>query len=378
MGGLGVHHFHNFKTEDIFYTSLPLYHSAGGMLGTGQVIIFGSTMALRKKFSVSNFWSDCIAYKVTVIQYIGEICRYLLAQPESPHDKEHKVRLMFGNGLRREIWEKFVRRFGIPEVGEFYASTEGNANITNIDSTVGSVGFVPRLLYPLVHFKIIRVNEQTGEIIRDPKTGLAIICKPNESGEFVGTIIRNHIYKDFQGYVGSASSEQKIARNIFKAGDTVFRSGDLMIMDELGYFYFKDRCGDTFRWKGENVSTNEVEAIISSTTQLKDCVVYGVQIIGTEGKAGMAAIVDDNANLDLDILARSLERKLPVYARPLFLRITAQIDATGTYKLKKIDLQKEGFDIQQVTDPVYFFQNGKYVPLDSQLYKQILAGEVRL
>ncbi|CAG7699633.1 unnamed protein product [Allacma fusca] len=185
--------------------------------------------------------------------------------------------------------------------------------------------------------------------------------------------------RNFQGYAGSTTkTEQKIARNVIRPGDLVFRSEDQMVMDELGYFCFRDRFGDTFRWKGENVSTTEVESVITSITQLKDCIVYGVQIPGTEGRAGMAAIVDPSASLDLGVLASGVQSKLPAYARPLFLRLTKQIETTGTFKLKKLDMQKEGFDILSIAEPIYFYQGGKYVRLAEPLYHQILSGDLRL
>ncbi|CAG7716241.1 unnamed protein product [Allacma fusca] len=191
-------------------------------------------------------------------------------------------------------------------------------------------------------------------------------------------IAGGHVWKDYQGYVGSKANDQKIARNVFKMGDIAFRSGDILVMDEKGYFYFKDRCGDTFRWKGENVSTTEVEEAIGVVTKQKECTVYGVQIPGTEGRAGMAAIVDENDHVDLYALANGLEKKLPPYARPVFVRIVKQIETTGTYKLKKLELQKEGFDITSINDKVYFYHKGKYVLLEKGLYSQIMNGQIRL
>jgi len=374
----GGHYMQNIQEDDIQYTALPLYHTAGGMLGIGQAVSYGTTTVIRKKFSASSFWKDCIRYKVTIAQYIGEICRYLYSQPPSPEDKQHRVHRMYGNGLRPEIWQNFVDRFGIKHIGEIYGSTEGNCNIVNIDSKVGAVGFFPRLAYPLLPTSLVKIDDETGEILRDKKTLRVINCKPNETGELIGKIIANNPLRDFQGYADEVAKEKKIIRDAFKKGDAWFRSGDILTMDEYGYFYFKDRTGDTFRWKGENCSTAEVEAVISNVCGLNDAVAYGVEIPGNEGRAGMAAIADPNGTLDLDALAIGVTKNLPPYARPLFVRILKEVELTGTYKLRKVDYQKEGFDINKIKDKMYFFTNSKFIPLDSTLYESLMAGKTRL
>ncbi|CAL8072558.1 unnamed protein product [Orchesella dallaii] len=378
MAANGVHYLNCVTKDDIIYDSLPLYHMTGGMVGVGQTLVFGSSLVIRKKFSATQFWKDCIKYNVTVAQYLGETCRYLLAQPPSPEDTAHKVRLMSGNGLRHEIWADFAKRFNIPEIGEVYGSTEGNANLTNIDSTTGAVGFVPRFLYSVLPTALIKVDKHTGEPIRDPKTGLCIRCKPNEPGELMAKIVEKHPIRDFQGYTDDKSTSKKIVRDVFAKGDSVFRSGDILVMDNLCYFYFKDRTGDTYRWKGENVSTAEVGALISSFTSHKDAVVYGVKVPNTEGRAGMLAIVDPTGSVDLERLATGISRNLPPYARPIFLRFLDEVDMTGTYKLKKFRLQDEGYDVTKIKDKMYFLQSGKFQILDETLMKQIDSGEIRL
>jgi solute carrier family 27 fatty acid transporter 1/4 len=285
---------------------------------------------------------------------------------------------MFGNGLRPQIWDAFAKRFNIKTISEFYGATEGNCNIININNHVGSVGFISMIapfIYPVT---LIRVDEITGDPIRDHKTGLVLRCKPNEPGELVGKIVDNHPVREFDGYADSTSTTKKIVRNVFRKGDAAFRTGDVLVMDEFGYFFFKDRTGDTFRWKGENCSTAEVEAVVSNVCGLKDAVVYGVEIPGADGRAGMAAILDPDESLDLEALATGVTKSLPSYARPLFIRIVKQMDMTGTYKMKKVDLQKEGFDVTKISDKILFFSGGKYIPVDNELYSKLSSGQMRL
>nr|XP_045610957.1 long-chain fatty acid transport protein 4-like isoform X4 [Procambarus clarkii] len=267
----------DIKPNDVIYTPLPLYHLASGILGSGLAILDGIPVVIKRKFSVSAYWNDCNKYGCTVAQYIGEICRYLLNTPEKPEDKRHNIRLMFGNGLRPNIWKDFQSRFSIPRISEFYGSTEGNANIINMDGKPGAVGFVS-VLFPSVYpVALIKVDEDTREVVRDAN-GMCILCKPGEPGEFIGKIVKDDPVRDFHGYADDSATKKKIVRDVFKKGDYAFLSGDILMMDEEGYLYFKDRTGDTFRWKGENVSTNEVEAVISKVAGHADVVVYGVEV----------------------------------------------------------------------------------------------------
>ncbi|KAJ4435704.1 hypothetical protein ANN_18320 [Periplaneta americana] len=414
---VGVHYMLNVQNDDILYTPLPLYHTAGGMVGVGQVLLFGCTMAIRTKFSASNFWADCVTFKCTVAQYIGEMCRYLLSVPSRPEERQHDVRLMFGNGLRPQIWESFVTRFGIKQIGEFYGATEGNSNLVNINSTVGAVGFVPRYAGPIYPVALIRIDENSGEPIRG-NNGLCIRCSPvpfcaYDCGTLhVGNSFRHHMNQamdlssrlfylpfllmlrrtrgfcgknqpkkaisNFSGYADRAATEKKIVYDVFTRGDQVFNSGDILVMDEFGYFYFKDRTGDTFRWRGENVATSEVEAVVSNVAGLKDAVVYGVEVPNVEGRAGMAAVLDTDGTLNLVSLARGVQDHLPSYARPLFIRVLLELEMTGTYKLKKKDLQLEGFNPNKIKDSLYFLSGGQYIPLTLKLYDDIVCGRVRL
>ncbi|CAL1260944.1 unnamed protein product [Larinioides sclopetarius] len=377
--GTGIHYMNRIQDEDVLYTALPLYHTAGGILSLAQTLVFGNTCGIRSKFSASKFWDDCIKYEATVAQYIGELCRYILAQPEKPQDRQHKVRLMFGNGLRPQIWQQFVDRFNIANIGELYGSTEGNANVINIDNKVGAVGFMSRIIPTIYPVSLIKVDANTGEPIRDNK-GLCIRCEPGEPGEFVGKIITSDPIRQFDGYVNQSATKKKIIRDCFTKGDMAFLSGDLLVMDEDGYLFFVDRTGDTFRWRGENVSTMEVEGMISNILHHTDSVVYGVEVPGNEGRAGMAAISDPEHKVDLKLLFKELSLSLPAYAVPLFTRICDNLESTGTFKLKKVDLQKEGFNPSTIKDPLYYLnkKEGAYVPLDTEAYEKICNGQIRL
>ncbi|KAE9555059.1 hypothetical protein FO519_001720 [Halicephalobus sp. NKZ332] len=368
--------------DDRLYVTMPMYHSAAGILGIGQVFARGATVVIRKKFSASNFWKDCVTYKCTVSQYIGEICRYLLAQKSVPEERMHTVRLMFGNGLRGEIWPDFVNRFGIKRIGELYGSTEGNSNIVNLDNHVGACGFFPiypfvTVLYPV---RLLKVDSETGELSRD-QNGLCISCQPGDIGEMVGVIKDNDPLLRFEGYVDKSDTQKKVIRDAFKKGDAVFSSGDVLYWDLLGYLYFKDRRGDTYRWKGENVSTMEVEGILQPIMSIEDATVYGVEIRGREGKAGMIGVtLTQDADIEqfLSDAAKRLSDNLAAYAIPVFLRICKEVDKTGTFKLKKTVLQKEGFDLERCKgDPLYYWESGerKFKSMDKKMQEAIESGE---
>uniref|UniRef100_A0A9J2PVS8 long-chain-fatty-acid--CoA ligase n=1 Tax=Ascaris lumbricoides TaxID=6252 RepID=A0A9J2PVS8_ASCLU len=364
-------------SSDRMYITLPMYHSQGGVVGIGQTIIRGCTSVVRRKFSASNFWKDCFKYDCTVSQYIGEICRYLLAQKEIPEEKLHRVRLMYGNGLRAEIWSEFVNRFNIAKIGELYGSTEGNSNIVNIDNRVGACGFFPiyPFISPLYPVRLLKIDEETGELLRGPN-GLCIPCHPGETGEMVGVIKDNDILLRFEGYVSNEESNKKIIRNAIHEGDAVFCSGDVVHWDEFGYLYFKDRRGDTFRWKGENVSTTEVEGILQPMKMIADVTVYGVEVPKKEGRAGMAAVVPQNGVTSdhlLQEIATRVSESLPSYAIPVFLRLCVEADITGTFKLRKTNLQKEGFRLERCHgDPIFYWDSS------STIYSFVFLGTFKL
>ncbi|KAJ1060750.1 hypothetical protein K5549_019252, partial [Capra hircus] len=327
--------------------------SAGNIMGVGQCLIYGLTVVLRKKFSASRFWDDCVKYNCTVVQYIGEICRYLLKQPVREAEGRHRVRLAVGNGLRPSIWEEFTERFGVRQIGEFYGATECNCSIANMDGKVGSCGFNSRILPHVYPIRLVKVNEDTMELLRDAQ-GLCIPCQTGEPGLLVGQINQQDPLRRFDGYISESATNKKIAHSVFRKGDSAYLSGDVLVMDELGYMYFRDRSGDTFRWRGENVSTTEVEGVLSRLLGQTDVAVYGVAVPGVEGKAGMAAIADPLGQLSPNALYEELQKVLAPYARPLFLRLLPQVDTTGTFKIQKTRLQHEGFDPRQTSDRLFF------------------------
>jgi len=367
--------------KDRVYVVLPLYHTSGILAAAGIALGVGGAIILRRRFSVQNFWDDCVRYEATIFQYIGELCRYLVNAPPHPKERAHKIRAVFGNGLRPDIWEKFRDRFGIPRITEFYGSTEGNVTFFNADGKVGAVGRIPPYLASLFKVKIIKFDVGAGTHLRGPD-GFCIECGVDEPGEMLGQIEQNPqraALSGFEGYTDKKATESKILHDVFAKGDAWFRTGDLMRRDGEGYYYFVDRVGDTFRWKGENVATSEVAQVVSSFPGIREANVYGVHIPGTEGRAGMAAIIIE-PTVDLLGLHSYLEKHLPAYARPLFLRVQGAIDTTGTFKQKKGDLIAQGFDPSLIPDQLYF-DNPKihgYVPLDAALYAEISAGRFHI
>ncbi|CAJ1053199.1 long-chain fatty acid transport protein 1-like [Xyrichtys novacula] len=373
--------FHSFglQNDDIMYNCLPLYHSAGTIMGVGQCLLFGLTVVIRRKFSASRFWEDCVKHNCTVTLYIGEVCRYLLAQPVRLSEAQHRVRVAVGNGLRPSVWEEFVQRFRIQRVGEFYGATECNCSLINIDGKVGACGFNSRILPSFYPIRLVRVQQESGELLRDSQ-GLCVPCQPGEPGMLVGRINDTDPLRRFDGYVDQESTSKKIARNVFKMGDSAYVSGDTLVMDEYGYIYFKDRSGDTFRWRGENVSTTEVEGVLSGLLGHADVAVYGVTIPDVEGKAGMAAVAHTEGQFDHDAFLMAVQKALPSYARPVFLRLMPSVDTTGTFKIQKTRLQREGYKPQDSSEKVYFLNSraGCYEAVTDDLFNDIVEGRVSL
>ncbi len=371
VGGLGP------RASDRIYDPLPLYHSTGGVCAVGLAFFSGGALILKRKFSVHEFWDDVHRYGATMFEYIGELCRYLLNAPPTPLERGHKIRVITGNGLRPEIWREFQSRFAIPRIVEFYGATESNVSMLNYDGTVGAVGRVPDYLEWLLPSRIVRFDVEKEMPVRG-KGGLCIECVPGEVGEAVGGM-STRAGREFEGYTAKADSDKKMLRDVFKKGDVWFRTGDLMRRDAHGYFYFVDRIGDTFRWKGENVSTGEVGEVLAAAPGIREANVYGVSVPGAEGRAGMAALVVDD-DFKLDALPGWLKMRLAPYARPVFLRLSPQIDVTGTFKQRKVDLVREGFDPSTISDPLYVLDsdNGRYQRLTRELYGAILDGGLRL
>ncbi|HVY59750.1 MAG TPA: long-chain-acyl-CoA synthetase [Xanthobacteraceae bacterium] len=380
LASFGFHGVMDTRAEDRMYDCLPLYHSAGGLVATGALLVAGGAVVIREKFSAREFWDDVVRHDCTIFQYIGELCRYLLNAPPSENERKHRLRLCCGNGLRPDVWPDFKERFGIPHILEFYAATEGNVNLFNFEGRPGAIGRIPWFVAKRFPTAVIRFDVETEQPVRDAR-GFCIPCAPNEAGETIGKILNDSSAPGnrFEGYANHTDTERKILRDVFEKGDAWFRTGDLMSQDEDGYFYFVDRIGDTFRWKGENVSTTEVAEALGEFPDIREATVYGVHVPGYDGRAGMAAVVCAGA-CNLPALRAHLTRRLPDYARPLFLRIRSEIEVTATFKQKKLDLVKEGFDPGATTDPIYFNdpQQQAFVPLDQALYQRLLAREVRL
>ena len=370
----------NTGPNDRMYDCLPMYHSVGGVVAPGSVLVRGGSVLIREGFSAHQFWNDISDWDCTLVQYIGELCRYLVNAAKSPRERSHRIRICCGNGLRADVWEKFQERFAIPRILEFYASTEGNVSLYNVEGHIGAIGRVPSFLRHRFPLALVKFDAAPGEPARD-SDGYCIRCTTDEVGEAIGKIGKDPVQsgRDFEGYTAAKDSKQKVLHDVFERGDAWYRTGDLMRMDAGGFFYFVDRVGDTFRWKGENVATAEVAGAIMAFPGIKAAIVYGVHIPGTEGAGGMAAIVVDD-HFKFAEFREHLARRLPPYARPLFLRITDYLKATGTFKHAKVDLVREGYDPAATSDPIYFddpTQNA-FVRLDSVLHARIQAGEVRL
>jgi fatty-acyl-CoA synthase len=365
---------------DRLYNCLPMYHSVGGVLAPGAMLVAGGSLVVREKFSTSQFWNDINRWDCTAFQYIGELCRYLLHSQFAEKETVHRLRLACGNGLAAGVWEEFQQRFRIPQILEFYAATEGGLSLFNVQGKPGAIGHIPAYLAHRFAPVLVAFDSDRGEPIRD-ENGFCIRCGVNEPGEAIGKVQNDpqSAGSRFEGYTNPAETEKRILRDVFVAGDAWVRTGDLMRQDEKGFFYFVDRVGDTFRWKGENVATSEVAQEICAFEGILHASVYGVAVPGTEGRAGMAAVVSERA-LDLGALHRHLDERLPAYARPLFLRLRPQAQVTGTFKYAKTDLVRQGFNPGQCADPLYFNhpELQAYVALDEPLYDSILSGAIRL
>jgi acyl-CoA synthetase (AMP-forming)/AMP-acid ligase II len=378
--------------NDIVYTSMPLYHSSASVLGVCAVLRAGSTICLSKKFSHKTFWPEIRESNATILHYVGETCRYLLSAPPSPWDKQHRIRAAFGNGLRPDVWEPFKQRFGIATIFEFYAATEAPAGLFNRSSNSFSSGAIARngtLGNALMAKKLtlVSLDPDTSEPVRDTKTGLCRVCAYDEPGELLGALDAKDISRGFQGYYGNAkATNSKIIRDVRKKGDAYFRSGDLMRWDAEGRFYFVDRIGDTFRWKAENVSTAEVASALGSHPDVAEANVYGVQVPRHDGRAGCAAVVLKEGKevlsaLVLKGLAEHVKSTLPAFARPVWIRVTNEMQLTGTNKQQKHLLQKDGINpavVEEAGDMLYWLQGGTYVKFTKKDLETIEGGGVKL
>lgn len=360
--------------NDIIYVTLPLYHATGMVVCWGSALAGYSGIALRRKFSASAFWKDVSEFQATAFGYVGELCRYLLDTPPSSYDRNHRLTKMIGNGLRPNIWMDFKQRFGVQQVMEFYASSEGNVGFSNVFNFDNTMGFSP------MPYAVVKYDEVLGEPVRNKK-GRMIPVKRDEAGLLIGKITKR---TPFDGYTDASKSQSSILLDVFKEGDRYFNTGDLVKNIGFRHTQFVDRTGDTFRWKGENVSTTEVENIISSLPFVQDAVVYGVEIEGTNGRAGMVAItpavgavIDGRA---LGELLRHLEANLPAYAIPLFIRIRKNTETTATFKYQKHSLKQESFNPAKVNQDQLFVllpKSEQYVDLNATTFDDICSGKFR-
>jgi fatty-acyl-CoA synthase len=368
------------RPSDRMFNCLPLYHSIGGVVATFATLVSGGKVVIRQRFSASDFWRDVRDERCTLFQYIGELCRYLLNTPFQPIETEHSLRMACGNGLRPEVWQPFKTRFRIPRILEYYASTEGNFSLYNCEGQPGAIGRIPAFLSSRLPVALLRFDLDTSEPRRNSH-GFCERCVANEIGEAVGLIpdTQGQRAGRFEGYADPEASARKVLRNVFKEGDAWYRTGDLMRRDERGFYYFVDRVGETYRWKGENVSTTEVLTALTASRGVIDGVVYGVIVPGADGRAGTAAL-EVNGDFDLVAFRAEVATRLPPYARPVFLRIVPTLEATATFKPRKQDLMQTGFDPGRVSDPLYFDdpRSQRYVPVDAALFAAILSGEQRI
>ncbi|WP_167098887.1 long-chain-acyl-CoA synthetase FadD6 [Mycobacterium sp. DL592] len=363
FGGLGL----RLKADDTLYCPLPLYHNNALTVAVSSVINAGGTLALGKSFSASKFWDDVIEMEATAFIYIGEVCRYLLNQPPKDTDRAHKIRVIAGNGLRPEIWEEFTHRFGIDRVAEFYAASEGNTAFINIFNIPKTTGISP---LPLAY---VEYDPETGEPVRD-ENGRVRRVPSGTPGLLLSPVSK---LSPFDGYTDKAASEKKLVRNVFKEGDVWFNTGDVMSPQGMGHAAFSDRLGDTFRWKGENVATTQVEAALGADKNIEESTVFGVEVPDTGGRAGMAAVkLRDGVEFDGKALAETVYSNLPGYAAPLFVRVVESLETTSTFKSRKVDLRKQAYG-SEVEDPLYVL-NGRdegYVPFYDEYPGDVAAGK---
>ena len=368
------------QSSDRMFNCLPMYHSVGGLVAPGAMLAAGASTVIAGKFSAQQYWGEIVRWRCTLLQYVGELCRYLVDQPPSAEESRHEIRMACGNGLAADVWERFQERFRIPRIFEFYAATEGGVSLFNIEGVPGSVGHVPPYLRHRFSPALVRFDSEREEPVRN-KDGFCIRCAQGETGEAIGKAYSGgrDFGSRFEGYTNRQAAKDKILKNVFETGDLWVRTGDLMRQDERGFFYFVERTGDTFRWKGENVSTAEVARAIREYPGVRHVAVYGVSVPFADGRAGMAALVTDPA-FDLKLFREHLAGRLPSYACPVFLRISETIEITDTFKYQKTQLVGAGYNPAGTTDRFYLNDRGlqAFVRVDNELYERLRSGTVRL
>ncbi|XP_056463703.1 long-chain fatty acid transport protein 2-like [Gadus chalcogrammus] len=367
----------NVRENDVLYLYLPLYHSSGFMMGLCGAMETGITVVLRRKFSTSQFWNDCRKHDVTVIQYIGEIMRYLCSTATSPSDRDHKVRMAIGNGIRADTWSDFLQRFGDIRICECYGATEGNIGFINYIGKVGAIGKENFLQKMTIPYALIKYDTEKEEAVRDSR-GFCIEVPKGETGLLVGKITPR---SEFRGYAkNKQQTEKKKLQDVLVKGDIYYNSGDLLQIDHQGFVYFQDRIGDTYRWKGENVATTEVTDHLVMVHCIEEANVYGVAVPGHEGRVGMAALtLKEGQDFDSSATYQQVKSCLPAYARPQFIRIQDALMVTGTHKQMKRGLMEEGFNPAVITDPLYYLESSEgYVPMTQDIFNSITEGRIRL
>jgi fatty-acyl-CoA synthase len=369
----------DFGAGDRMYNCLPMYHSVGGVVALASALVNGGSVVIAEKFSARRFWDDVVRWDCTIFQYIGELCRFLVNAPDQPAAHAHRLRLACGNGLSADVWPAFQQRFKLPRILEFYAATESNFSLFNVEGKIGAIGRIPSFLKLRDPVALVRISGEDNLPERDA-SGLCIRCNIDEPGEAIGRIARDSGDQSsrFEGYTNAVETEKKILRNVFKADDAWMRTGDLMRVDAQGFYYFIDRLGETFRWKGENVASQEVANILRACPGVADAAVYGVKVPGAEGRAGMAWL-GARGSIDLADLTRRLDA-LPVYARPVFIRIGESLEVTATFKHKKAEMAGQGYDPAAIQDALYVYSRaeGAYVELDCERFAAIQSGLMRL
>ncbi len=360
------------KSDDVLYCPLPFYHNNALTVAMSSVLSAGATLALGRKFSARNFWGEVNQVKATSFIYIGEICRYLLSQPKSAEDKNNRVRVIVGNGIRPEIWHEFKERFGIKHICEFYGASESNLAFVNVFNIQKTAGFSP------MNYTVVEFDHENEEEVVQPDGYLRRVPRGK-----VGLLLSEVSEENpFEGYTDEDATESKLRRNVFKQGDVWFNTGDLVRDQGFRHISFVDRVGDTFRWKGENIATTEIEGVLHRHPDIQSAVVYGVSIPDNDGRAGMAAItLVDDSEADLQALYQYLASALPSYAIPLFLRIREVVETTATFKVNKVALKQQAFNPEALmlkarSDQLYFTHNllNGYQTLDIENYKNILRG----
>lgn len=378
MGGIHLSQMLGVEAGETIYAPLPLYHGESLFVGFAPAFRAGGAFASRRRFSARAFLDDVRRHEAVAFVYVGELCRYLLRQAPTPRDRDHRLRVAAGAGLRPDIWTAFQERFGIPRIVEMYGATEGNVALQNADGRVGSVGKPHPLLEDNV--RLARFDLGRGELVRGPD-GRCVPCAADEPGELLGRVVTGGGGMEYDGYTDREASERKLVRDAFASGDAWFRTGDLLRRDADGYYHFVDRIGDTFRWKGENVATLEVADVLNGAPGVSETNVYGVEVPGEDGRAGMAAIVlAEGVRFEGAAFWAHAERHLPPYARPAFVRIVPEMDVTGTMKQRKQALVADAWDGARTTDPLFVRDDAArtYVPLTPAAVAEIRTGRRRL